>query len=233
MVYVEDDQTSLGRIELACDIAHMFDAGLIGISANVPDAPVLDPYSAAEKLRETWRKAGDPAADELERAESRFRHIVGVRPCRVEWRKALSFPAETVAKESRAADLIIIGRDSFRPPPRLAPDPGEVLLLAGRPVLVVPSEQPQGQILSHVLVAWKDCREARRAVVDALPLLCRAERVTVLRRMRMNLRTEVPLKMSRALLGCTERPPSRLCFRQTSNRQPSGYWATLKIMQSA
>ena len=30
----------------------------------------------------------------------------------------------------------------------------------------------------HVLVAWKDSREARRAVVDALPLLAKAQTVS-------------------------------------------------------
>jgi nucleotide-binding universal stress UspA family protein len=33
--------------------------------------------------------------------------------------------------------------------------------------------------LGNVVVAWKDTREARRAVVDALPLLHRAKDVTV------------------------------------------------------
>jgi nucleotide-binding universal stress UspA family protein len=51
-------------------------------------------------------------------------------------------------------------------------------LKAGRPVLVVPkgvaSFSPK-----HVAVAWKDVREARRAVLDALPLLQQAETVMI------------------------------------------------------
>jgi nucleotide-binding universal stress UspA family protein len=50
---------------------------------------------------------------------------------------------------------------------------------AGRPVLVVP---PGVSVLHgrRVLVAWKDTREARRAVADALPLLTQAEEALVL-----------------------------------------------------
>src|SRR5579863_9926990 len=63
--------------------------------------------------------------------------------------------------------------------PRHAADPGDVLMAAGRPVLVVPPELPRGKILSHVIVGWKDTRESRRAVVDALPLLRKAGQTTV------------------------------------------------------
>jgi hypothetical protein len=58
-------------------------------------------------------------------------------------------------------------------------EPGDVLMRAGRPVLVVP---PGVSALEgrRVLVAWKDTRETRRAVADALPLLVRAEEGLVL-----------------------------------------------------
>jgi len=54
------------------------------------------------------------------------------------------------------------------------------MMAAGRPVLVVPPKLPQRQILSHVLVAWRDSRESRRAVADAVPLLRKAEVITVM-----------------------------------------------------
>jgi nucleotide-binding universal stress UspA family protein len=56
--------------------------------------------------------------------------------------------------------------------------PGALVLQAGRPVLVVPTEADKLD-LTCALVAWKDTREARRAVVDALPLLKRAGAVVV------------------------------------------------------
>ena len=49
---------------------------------------------------------------------------------------------------------------------------------AGRPVLVVP---PEANYLDarHVVVAWKDTREARRALTDSLPVLKMATDATV------------------------------------------------------
>lgn len=49
---------------------------------------------------------------------------------------------------------------------------------AGRPLMVVPP-RAEWLDLRSVLIAWKDVREARRAVFDALPILAAATEVTV------------------------------------------------------
>ena len=90
-------------------------------------------------------------------------------------------PAKALARESRAADLLVVGRrpENASSLPSRQADPGDVLMRAGRPVLVVP---PGLSTLhaAHVVVAWKDSREARRTIADALPLLKRATSVLVL-----------------------------------------------------
>jgi nucleotide-binding universal stress UspA family protein len=179
MVYVDDNDVANARIELACDIAELFDAGLIGISGGIPDMPAIDPYTGGAMLGEVWTQEQQIATEEIKRAEARFRSVAGTRRSHMAWRGAMDYPADLVAREARAADLVIMGRDSLRPAPRHAADPGDVLMSAGRPVLVVPPELPEKQILSHVVVAWKDSREARRAVFDSLPLLCKAGQITV------------------------------------------------------
>jgi nucleotide-binding universal stress UspA family protein len=57
-------------------------------------------------------------------------------------------------------------------------DRGDLILRVGRPVLVVP---PNIESISgrNVVIAWKDTREARRAVQDALPLLRLAEKIII------------------------------------------------------
>lgn len=51
----------------------------------------------------------------------------------------------------------------------------------GRPVLVTPPTRVRNPVGEHVVVAWKDCREARLALAGALPLLRRASGVTLYR----------------------------------------------------
>jgi len=75
-------------------------------------------------------------------------------------------------REARAADLLVIGRRRSGD----AHDPGVILLRAGRPILLVP-DTARPLELRRVVVAWKDTRECRRAVRDALPLLQEAKEV--------------------------------------------------------
>ena len=49
---------------------------------------------------------------------------------------------------------------------------------SGRPVLIVPEFTPKPWF-DRVVIAWKDKREARRAIADALPLLKIATKIIV------------------------------------------------------
>ncbi len=82
----------------------------------------------------------------------------------------MSFPREVIATEARAADLVVIGQSFLPGDIGHTYDPGTIILAAGRPVLVVPREIDHLES-PNVLIAWKDTREARRAVQDALPFL--------------------------------------------------------------
>jgi len=107
-----------------------------------------------------------------------FRNIAAIDHQRIEWRPILDYPADALAREARSADLVVTGQtkgpgDSFG-----SLDPGEALLKVGRPTLVVP-DGVSSLRAEHVVIGWKDGREARRAIQDALPFLHEASRVIV------------------------------------------------------
>ena len=54
----------------------------------------------------------------------------------------------------------------------------DLVMQAGRPVMVLPKDCASLR-LDHVLIGWKDSRECRRAVADALPLLKLAGRISL------------------------------------------------------
>jgi hypothetical protein len=114
----------------------------------------------------------------LDRKGEQFKTAVRALNGEAEWRSGLDLPTDLLAREARAADLVIIGNQQENQDPFRALDPGSFVLKAGRPVLVVPkgvaSFWPK-----HVAIAWKDAREARRAVLDALPFLQQAETVMI------------------------------------------------------
>jgi nucleotide-binding universal stress UspA family protein len=178
MVHVDLNGAVDGRVRLAAELAGRFDALLIGISAWAPrpafiaDAAVVEAMPAEIDLQ--------VMSGLLKAKGEEFSAIAGRGGRPVEWRSALELPSEFILREVRAADLVIIG--SIRHPllrdPYRSIDPGAVLLKAGRPILVIPPGVTS-LAAKRVAVAWKDTREARRAIQDALPFLQTAETVAI------------------------------------------------------
>ncbi len=93
------------------------------------------------------------------------------------WHTQIGDEARMMAAYSRTADVTVLGRqgDNGAADLRLLQT---VLLDSGRPILLTPDRPPQ-HLGRHVAIAWKESREAARAVAFALPSLAAADRVTI------------------------------------------------------
>lgn len=178
LVAVEDGEESDSRLELACDLAIAFDALLIGLSVGSIAPPLYDPLADGTLVGELLTHYRDMAESDVERARLRFAEVAADRAVETEWRGGLGYPAEFLSRSARAADLVILGGRN-RYAPDHAPDVADVLMGCGRPVLVTPPTRVRSPIGNPALVAWKDGREARHALVGAIPLLQRASSVTL------------------------------------------------------
>lgn len=158
MVVLHSGQSASGCVRVAADIAEDFGSRLIGVG-------VADHASAQISIR---------------MAECEFRALA----CHlehIEWRSEIGRPDRIIASQSRAADLVVLSRygtsDAYQG--RMGITPTDLVMAVGKPLLIVPPHV-DGLCPRSVVVAWKDTREARRAVRDALPLLKKAEQVTVI-----------------------------------------------------
>jgi nucleotide-binding universal stress UspA family protein len=99
---------------------------------------------------------------------------------RASWRGYVGDPTSMLALHARAADLVVTTSSDKRSPSRARGivDPGALILSAGRPVLM-PAEDLSAVQSDGVVIGWKDTREARRAIVDAMPFLIDAKDVAV------------------------------------------------------
>ncbi len=177
MVSLAVDQPNEALLEVSGQLAALFSAKVIGVAAAMFSPPMYFLEGAAsQQLLDEGEAAIQGRMTEL---ESRFRAAMHGRVKALEWRSAMELPARYVAREARAADLVIVGGDgnAILDPFAIA-SPSDLVLQLGRPLLVVPSSAKWLDLRS-ALVAWKDCPEARRAVADALPLLARVKEVTV------------------------------------------------------
>lgn len=181
IVHADRESESDGRIALACSLAERFDARLIGVSGAMLDLPVIDPMGYAPIDMQAVASERELLESDLKAAAEKFQRCAAAKHLESEWRSNLEFPADLICREARMADLLIIGRGEVEKSigPQRGLDPGDVLMQSGRPVLVVPPGV-EAIGLELAIVAWKDARESRRAVSDALPFLKRAKAVTVL-----------------------------------------------------
>ena len=175
MVYVAPQQQDEGQVRVAEGIADKFHASLIGVSASAIDPPFVAEGVIIEQTTEDDIKR--MRADLAAKGEW-FRKIAGRERHKVEWRWALESPTAFLAEQARVADLVVFKRRKAQSDNFHYLDSAEAILRMGRPTLSVP-EGVTGLSADRIVVGWKDTREARLAVRDALPFLARASKVTV------------------------------------------------------
>ena len=177
MVCLALDQSNQARLEIAGELAERFGADLVGIAAAQFAPPLY--FMDGEQAQSVIEQGEATIRKRLKELEEQFRQATRSRTAFVDWRAALDFPARFILKQSRCADIVVTGghspafSDAFA-----SASPKDLVMQTGRPLLVVP-DGCDWLDLRSVLVAWKDTAEARRAIVDSLPLLRLAKDVTV------------------------------------------------------
>jgi nucleotide-binding universal stress UspA family protein len=179
LVHLDSSEHAHPRLELALRLARQFGAHLTGVYAMFTPDPASfyvmagssDYYSMHEKRR--TERSG--ALERLFRAELTRAEVPG------DWLTTDQDANLAVLALSRCADLVVVGqRDLDDPETFVAEHFAENLVMsAGRPVLLVPCAGTFSTVGTHAMLAWDGSREATRAVHDALPFLRRAKQTTI------------------------------------------------------
>ncbi|MCD0422037.1 universal stress protein [Rubrivivax sp. JA1024] len=178
MVALAFDQPNACRLGIAAELAERFESRLIGIAASELSPPVY--YMSGAQAERVMAEGLAAIKQRLGELEAEFRQAMSGHARELEWRGAIEQPSRYIVQQARAADIVVCGAGtpSILTDPFALADPADLVMEIGRPLLVVPPNVCRID-LSSVLVAWKDDPEARRAIVDALPLLRQATHVTV------------------------------------------------------
>jgi nucleotide-binding universal stress UspA family protein len=121
-------------------------------------------------------------AEIAETVERRFKSELRLAGLDGEWHILSDGDSTALIELAKSVDLTITGQ---RPPSSRSDGaarfrPEDIVMGAGRPVLVVPYAGTFESVGKRVLAAWDGTREANRALNDALPLLADAEAATVI-----------------------------------------------------
>jgi nucleotide-binding universal stress UspA family protein len=178
LVNIDIDGPVVPIIKAGIDLARRHEAKLIGLCAADAPLPMAGPEGGAIAA-EAWQQMRDDIEKRLKGVHAEFDRLTA-DSVKAEWREGLTSPTHAVVEASRSADLIVMAAsegastgDAYR-----AADPAGIVLRAGRPLLVVAGKTEQ-VVARKVVLTWKDTREARRAIADAVPMLVAAEEVTV------------------------------------------------------
>lgn len=179
LLHMSNDEQHMTRLEAAASVARHFRAVLdilyVATPASMP-AGITGRGASYAYLAEATAIAHEKAVE----IEARIRERLTDIPFR--WSVGEGDHVELLAERTPYADLAIVSQSR----PAHLEDfvrlhlPDQLPMQASCPTLVLPWDHEPAEIGADVLIAWKECREAARAVRDALPFLLAARKVTVL-----------------------------------------------------
>jgi nucleotide-binding universal stress UspA family protein len=177
MVCLQLGHSNAALLKTVGDIAERFRATVIGIVACQPMRSLYtDCYVPADLIEQEHEEIKKNA----KAAESEFRTALQARGHDMQFRSMMVLDplCEYIANEARSADLVITNMNRGSLFDQRDVNVGDLVMRVGRPVLIVPPTLDALKF-DRVVVGWKDTREARRAVVDALPFLKEVARVSI------------------------------------------------------
>lgn len=193
LVQLDNHRNYESRLHIALSLAQQQKGRVLALyTFEMPELPHIS-YAVAEAYyptandaeRETYERQRDGAFDDAAHLEATFRAAARNAGLRARWEIWPEKPKDLVShmtERARYADVAILSQADPQHPlfDTLANLPEMILLNSGRPVIVVPAFERRETFGKRVLIAWNETREAARAVADAMPLLERADTVTVL-----------------------------------------------------
>ncbi|HEU4659566.1 MAG TPA: universal stress protein [Pseudolabrys sp.] len=184
LIPTEDHDSMPAVLQAAVLVGRAFDSYMEGFAVR----PALGTYVTVEpvsSLAISGAYDGDAPAQARSQFES-FMKTHGVpqrddEPATLSYGWPMSEAADDlfIGSYGRTFDLIVLGRPGRAPENPRMPPLEAALFESGRPVLIVPPVAPKS-IGRNVLIAWNRSTEQAVTNAYALPLLRKAEKVTIL-----------------------------------------------------
>lgn len=170
-------------LEASAELARLYDGHVIGYYP-IPEAFLLaisDPAGTVP-FDDKVQKIYEGKMPEIrQRFNAYFQNSGLAYEWRDEQRRETSLVRGTLT-HGRQCDIIVMAQEAAKSKEALAGARfvADVVMGAGRPVLVVPPNNGQTGAFKKVAVGWNASREACRAAFDSLPILQKADEVSLL-----------------------------------------------------
>ncbi|MDM0065051.1 universal stress protein [Variovorax sp. J31P207] len=182
LVHLDYSEHCAGRVGIAATLARQHGSHLIGLVPTGLYDGVIPAEAIAGKDTDFIAASADFLRVRAEGIAHTFRKLIEGAPSISSEVRLVDQPSvDAVVLHGRTSDLVIVGQsqpgDTDTTTARDLPE--QVVLHAGRPVLVLPRAKCARELGKNVLVAWDGSREAAIALRDALLLLSKAASVAL------------------------------------------------------
>lgn len=179
LVYLDGRSEDETRIAYAEALAQANDAHLTGLFCNViPEMLIAGDtaYGAPQVMAEMQEQANAAGDEKMEELKARFERLAVPN----ELRRLDLFSAQignALSEEARMADMFIASRPYDEN--QASTDALETVMFdSGRSCIFLPPKA-KAKPVETVVVAWRNTREAARALAESLPLLAKAKKVII------------------------------------------------------
>ena len=178
-VYLDGEAYDRGRLDVAGQVAGLFDAFVAGVYLNpIPEIQTAAGYGFGaveiDAIYQEVREKGDRDMTALRPVFDRL----ALRSELTRFEVTESVARQVLVNEARFYDLFIATRP-YGTDTAVADLTEAVLFGSGRATLLVPPGGVSEFNPETVVIAWRNTREAARAVSEAMPFLTRARNVVV------------------------------------------------------
>lgn len=190
---VGDAHAAAAPLEAAFRLAELFAAHVTVLHVR-PDptaaVPLIGEGMSGAMVEEMLNAAEKQARDAAAATRAVFAELVGrhavpeqdappASSVTTQWLETVGCEEEVVAQKGRLHDLVVMGHAGTGIDDASGLSLNAALLDSGRPLLLAPPSMP-ASLGKRVVVAWNGSAESARAASAALPVLERADTVTVL-----------------------------------------------------
>jgi nucleotide-binding universal stress UspA family protein len=177
VLYVGRDPRQGARLEAALSLAKRFEARIVGVYAL--SYPVLPGYVQIDIGTDLIEQRMAEMREEAGEARASFEDKLQREGVAGEWRLIEGNPIDAMALSTRYGDIAVVGQADPDHPGPADSMADELVLAAGRPIIVWPYVGNYDAFGNQIMVAWNGTREGVRALYDAMDFLTRAAKVVV------------------------------------------------------
>lgn len=166
MVHLDPGERTAARLALAVALARAHDARLVGVFGQraLPEqVGVIATWPSPEYVAAAAASKAAFATATADLRDAEWRDVN---------RGSDSEVVRLVIEAARYADMVVVGQHDETVEPLVAPELAEELVIhAGRPILVVPYAGEFKHVGRHPLIAWDNSRESAHALHASLRLI--------------------------------------------------------------